>query len=87
MTQSPHGIILCRARHEVESCKAVALIIFIRTFFVSLHGRGPAALFDMREDLADFPDMFLLFPVLPTVSMSDSLGLLSSSFAEMVDLG
>ena len=41
----------------------------------------------MTEALADFPDTFLLFPVLPPLSMSDSLGLLSSSFAEMLDLG
>ena len=58
----------------------------LRTFFVSVYGREPTALLDIREAFVDFPCVFPLLAVLLQLSISDSLGLLSSSLVEAFDL-
>ena len=51
-----------------------------------MNGSEPTALLDIREAFVDFPCVFPLLAVLLQLSMSDSLGLLSSSFVDAFDL-
>ena len=70
---------------RLDTGKYCVFYLYNRTFD-SVHRRGPAVLLDMSGDLFVVFTGFILFPQAPLLSMSDSLGLLSSSFAEILDL-